>query len=86
MILAGATQAILDSPVIAVLLSGIGVGIAATLTGIFRLLSRFQAISQRVTDMDKVMNDMRQDLDVIKWGAVAAYNIHRGQYPPPTQE
>lgn len=86
MILASAVDTILGSPVVAVILSGFGAGLTATTIGVFRLLGQFRTIVQRVGDMDKVMNDMKQDLDVIKWGAVASYNVHRGLFPQSPNE
>lgn len=87
MIIASTTDTILASPVISVMLGGIGTGIVATVVGVFRVLSSLQSLKQHVTDMDKVLTELRHDMDVIKWGAVAAAALQRQQatFPPEEQ-
>jgi hypothetical protein len=71
MIVADTTNVILGSPVISVILGGIGTGIAAALVGVFRILSRLQSIEAELTGVSKTVTELKHDMDVIKWGAVA---------------
>jgi hypothetical protein len=86
MILASTTDTILASPVISVILGGMGTGIAAILVGIFRVLSRLQSIETDVGLIGKAVAQLQHDMDVIKWGAVAGAALTHPQYPPQTLE
>jgi hypothetical protein len=83
---ASATDTILASPVISVVLGLIASGIGATVVGVVKVLSRIQSLQAQVALMDKSIAALQHDMDVIKWGAVAGANVIRQQSVIPPVE
>ncbi len=86
MITASATDTILASPVISVILGGLGTGVVAILVGVFRVLARLTLIEAQITRLGDKLTEVEKDLDVIKWGAVAGAQFIRPQPPIQTGE
>lgn len=70
-------NAVLDSPVVATLLAIIASGVGATVLGVFRMLTRVTSLESKVKDVAKDVSDMKHDIDVIKWGAVAGAQLQQ---------
>jgi hypothetical protein len=83
---ASASDTILASPVVSVAIGIIASGIGAAVVGIFRVLSRMSLLETQVADLGKDLAEVKHDLDVIKWGAVAGANVLRQQHVIPPME
>ena len=79
MIIIHAANQILESPVVATLLAIIASGVAASVLAVFRLLSRVSMIETHIGNMTKDVSDLKHDMDVIKWGAVAGAQVRQQQ-------
>jgi len=85
--IASSIDVILGSPVISVLLGGIGTGIIATILGLFRVLGRLTKLETDIAVVSKTVNDLKHDMDVIKWGAIAGAQLSQARgLTLPTEE
>lgn len=70
---------LLESPVVATLLAIIASGVGATVIGVYRSLSRLSMLESQIGAMAKDVSDLKHDMDVIKWGAVAGAQLTQMQ-------
>lgn len=79
MIIIHAANQILESPVVATLLAIIASGVGAAVIGVFRIMSRVTMLESKIGDMAKDVSDLKHDMDIIKWGAVAGAQVRQQQ-------
>jgi len=72
-----ALSSLIDSPVVATLLAIIASGVGAAVIGVFRSLFKLSLVAARLSDMSKDITDLKHDMDVIKWGAIASAQLQR---------
>lgn len=64
---------ILSSPLVASLASGVAVSLIAFARSIQRILSRLDTIDTKLTEMQKDVDDIKRDDNIVRWSHIGPY-------------